>query len=115
MTLPFTPDMLRAAYDFLNETPPFIRWNLPDSDDMQFRVAEDTAHHGWLLSGRRKIPVIAVSRSTIGHTYNLLVTVAHEMVHLHQHRAKLPLTHGAGWKRLVAQVCRYHGFDPKMF
>jgi hypothetical protein len=116
MTLPLSPPVIRAAYDFLNETLPFRRWNLPDSEDVVFKVAKDRNCHGWINTGRKfKKPEIEVSRVHNGHTLTLLMTVAHEMVHLHQYLTKMPQSHGKNFKALAAQVCRYHGFDPKLF
>lgn len=115
MTLPLTAAIVRAAYDFLVETPPFDRWNLPDSDDLVFRAARDSGSHGWLTTKRNKKPELVVSRAIVGHTTTLLATVAHEMIHLHQYRTGMPQTHGEAFERLKAQVCKRHGFDPKSF
>lgn len=115
MTLPITPTIVRAAYEFLSETPPFDKWNLPDSDDLTFRVVDDTGHYAWLTTKRGRKPVIAVSRKMVGHTVSLLQTVAHEMGHLHQYRTGMPLTHGAAWEKIKLKICNRHGFDPKHF
>jgi hypothetical protein len=37
------------------------------------------------------------------------------MGHLYQHITGMPLTHGAGWKKIRAEICKHHGFDPKKF
>lgn len=115
MTLPLTKDMLRAAYNYLNETPPFNKWNLPDGDDVTFQVADDKGHHAWLTTGRAKRPVLAVSRASVGHTITLMSSVAHEMAHLYQYRSGMPLTHGPVFKKLAAEISAFHGFDPKSF
>lgn len=43
--------------------------------------------------------------------------MAHEMIHLHQHLRKTETRaqHNAEFKRLAAQVCAQHIFDPKSF
>lgn len=116
MTLPLTPAIVRAAYDFLNETPPFNRWNLPDGDDIRFKVARYQTAHGWLTTGRKhKRPLLVVSSAMVGHTSSLLAVMAHELVHLHQYMAKMEQSHGDGFRKLAAQVCKVHGFDPKAF
>jgi hypothetical protein len=119
MTLKLTPDILRAAYDFLNSCEPFSRWNLPDGEDIEFHVANDRVNHAWVNTGRkRKQPRITVSRALIGHTSSLLAAIAHEMVHLHEVRARLTphnVQHGAAFKKLAVLVCKIHGFDPKTF
>jgi hypothetical protein len=110
------PHSLRAAYEFLCETPPFCRWNLPDGDDVVFRVGRDPALRGWYVVERGK-HLIAISRNTISHTNNLLATMAHEMVHLHlrEHRLDRCGEHGKAFTRAAELVCRYHGWDPKLF
>lgn len=116
MTLPLTPDMLAACYDFLCTTPPFNKWNLPDSEDVVFRVGRDPKLLGWykLDDGRH---VIGISETTIGHTFSLVMVMAHEMLHLHQKdtRIETRAQHNAAFRKLARVVCRFHGFDPKLF
>ena len=116
MTLALTPDMLRTAYDYLCETPPFCRWNLPDSDDVRFLVVGDPTLRGWYKFDDAR-HVIAISRRCIGHTVNLIATMAHEMIHLHEQNAKAcgRGEHSAAFNRWAAQVCKAHGFDPFLF
>lgn len=116
MTITFTRDTLRAAYNYLNETPPFNRWNLPDGDDVVFRVVRDRTVYGWHDLHRGK-HVVAVSSATVGQTITLLKTVAHEMVHMHERgsSAACRTGHSAAFHRWAEQVCKYHGFDPKAF
>lgn len=118
MTLPLTPDTLKAAYDYLATTPPFSKWNMPDSDDVKFVVARSPTHHGWWDKKRwAKKHLIAISRAKVGHTTTLLATVAHEMLHVHQREAGMETRgeHNAAFRRLAARVCRFHGFDEKVF
>lgn len=116
MTLPLTADTLRAAYDYLNTTPPFTRWNLPEGVDVHFRVVRDPksyADYHW--SGTKH--VICVSARLIGFTSSLMSTMAHEMIHLHEENANAcgRGEHSAAFQKWAAQVCRSHGFDPKLF
>jgi hypothetical protein len=115
--LVFTRDTLRAAYAFLNETPPFSRWNLPDADDVDFKVARTATHFGWYtVNGNNHL--IAVSCAPVRDTQTLLATMAHEMIHVHERQAgacRSGVQHGAAFRRWAAQVCRIHGFDPKDF
>lgn len=116
MSLSFTPDTLRAAYDFLCETPPFNHWNLPDGDDVEFRVVRDRARFGWYLYENRR-HIVALSSSLIGQTDTLMRIMAHEMVHVHERHsgACSPGHHGKTFNRFSAQVCKHHGFDLKAF
>lgn len=115
MTLPLTPAALRSCYDFLCETPPFSRWNLPDSDDVLFLVDRQPMRSGSYRFDKRHI--ISISARCIGHTINLVAVMAHEMIHVHeQHSGACGRgEHSAAFRRWAAQVCKWHGFDPKAF
>ena len=108
-------DTLRACYDFLSETLPFKHWNLPDGEDVEFRVVRDPSLFGWhmLENGRH---VIGISMTTVRHTDTLIRTMAHEKVHVHEHRSgPCRLGHSRAFRRWAAQVCKHHGFDPGAF
>lgn len=120
MTLPLTPDMIAAAYDYLRTTPPFSRWNLPDSEDVRFSVGKfrsDYASYRW--DGKQH--TITMSANAIGYSPTLLRYLSHEMVHLHLEETGMESrqggedTHNAAFRKFAAQVCKHHGFDPKAF
>ena len=117
--VPLTVETLRAAYDYLNSTPPFNKWNLPEHDDLTFRVARDPNHFGWCVhhGRRRKKPVIAISDKRVGHTLGLMATLAHEMLHLHQFLTGQARggEHNAAFNKDAVTICRIHGLDPKAF
>ena len=115
MALPLTPEILRAAYDFLATTMPFCRWNMPEGEDVAFKVVRNPkvfADYRW--TGRH---TIRVSGTTVGHTETLLRTMAHEMIHLHEQQSGMATSsqHTKAFWKLAARVCKYHGFDPKSF
>lgn len=116
MTLRLTPETLRAAYDFLCTTEPFNRWNLPDSEDVVFRVVKDRTVFGWYnkIGGRH---VIAASSSKISHTDTLMMTIGHELIHVHENNTKScgRGEHSAAFMKWAAQVSKVHGWDPKAF
>lgn len=117
MTLALTPDVLRAAYNFLNETQPFARWNLPDGDEVVFRVWRGRDRYGQYQRVGDKHH-IAISSAIVGHTKTLVETMAHEMIHLHEEHngACTPgAQHSAAFRKWALQVCRIHGFDEKAF
>lgn len=114
MTLKITPEVLRCAYDFLNSTDPFVRWNLPDGEDVTFKVVNDPSLYGWHEKKRGK-HTIAVSQKIVGHTATLMGAMAHEIIHLHQSSSGMPLSHGPAFQKLSADVSKIHGFDPKAF
>lgn len=116
MTLPLTPETLRAAYDYLATTPPFNKWNLPDGEDVAFRVVRSTADQGWYTREGKK-HVIGISSRLVGHTISLIGVMSHEMIHLHMaHSCVGPWDkHTAAFKKMGERVCKIHGFDPKYF
>jgi SprT-like family len=115
MTLPLTPDVLRAAYGYLAETDPFHRWNLPDPEDVIFRVTRNRSLCGYHDEGKRK-PIIAVSSVFVKTTTALMTTMAHEMCHVHQFKHfRSESEHGPGWEKLADEARRRHGFDRGLF
>ena len=117
MTLPLNRDMLAAAYDYLVQTPPFNRWNMPDSEDVTFRVIRDPHVRGWYLLGHDGKHTIAISSKCIGRTESLMETLAHEMIHLHQGdvRMETGAEHNRAFWKLAECVCKVHGFDERLF
>lgn len=117
MALLFNKDALRAAYNYLNETPPFNKWNLPDGDDVDFQVVRGRRYFGWHTFDGRK-HAIAISRATVRNTPALLTTMAHEMIHVHEREAKAcrsDVQHTGAFMKWAAQVCKCHGFELKGF
>lgn len=117
MALPLTSEMLATAYEYLRSTPPFVAWNLPDADDVRFKVARTPKLRGWyVIEGDRHL--IAISTGCVGYSLTLLMTMAHEMIHLFLNESGMDRTggeHSAAFHKLGRQVCAVHGFDPKLF
>ena len=117
MAFPLTPAILKQVYDLLSVTEPFARWNLPDSDEVQFKVQRGRSASARLWTGKKS--VIAISTACNGHINTVLSSMAHEMVHLHEHRCKIrsrgPDHHGVAFREWAAQVCEAHGYDLKLF
>jgi hypothetical protein len=114
MTLPLTPDLLRASYNFLRETPPFKRWGLPCGEAMLFQVTRSRKTQGDYKL-RDGVHTIRVSCMKVGHTTSLITLMAHEMVHVACDLEGVRSEHGALFRKRAATVCRYHGFDPVEF
>ncbi len=119
MSLPLTPEILEAAYEFLRNTPPFKGWKLPVGDEVEFTVTLLRDREGDHTTYRGTSDhVIRVSSNKIGHTASLVVVMAHEMIHAKQAVAKTftaNAEHNAEFRRLAKSVCKLHGFDPKTF
>jgi len=110
--------MLHHAYEYLKSTPPFSKWNLPDAEDVLFRVTRSRTTMGThsINNGRH---CIEASCEMIGHTDTLMSLMGHEMIHLHMHANGIskstPQPHGAAFKKFAAMVCKYHGWDARHF
>jgi len=117
--LVLTPETLERAYDYLRSTKPFSSWNLPEPEDVTFKVIRDRSVHGWhrfqRLPGRKIKHTVAISRNTVGHTLTLFTSLAHEKCHMYEAEMGLTPGHGPVFQKLSAQVCKFHGFDPKLF
>lgn len=120
MSLPLTPEMLSAAYEFLRKTPPFVRMKLPPAEVVKFVVGkfkQDYASYRW--DGNQHC--IAMSENAIGQTATLMRCMAHEMIHLYLEENRLESrrggedTHNAAFRKFAAQACKFHGFDLKAF
>jgi len=110
-----TPAILRAAYTFLRATPPFHCRDLPHGKDVEFRVSKGRDRMGAHFYSDHHI--ITISSARVCHTTTLIVTMAHEMVHLAQAEdgTETKAEHNAAFRRLAKLVCRHHGFDPQEF
>lgn len=115
--LTLTPEMLRAAYEFLRATPPFRGWKLPPGGEVRFRVTKWRDKYGeHSIRDDGSGETIAMSGRIIGHTTTLMSVMAHEMIHVHMFRCgRKGAMHGPKFQRMAALVCRYHGFDTKAF
>lgn len=122
MTLPLTVENLAAAYEYLRTTPPFNRWNLPEGDEIKFRISRITNEFGsYFWDREKKIHIISISSASVGFSTTLLTTMAHEMIHLHlqitgmESKNGTANTHNAAFRKYASETCRVHGFDPRAF
>ena len=120
MSLPLDKEVLASAYDYLRTTPPFVRWNMPDSEVVVFTVSKTPRDFGWYrFDGKRHC--INASTGKIGQTITLMEFMAHEMIHMHmeitgmESLRRSAYTHNAAFRRFAEQACKAHGFDPKSF
>lgn len=118
MSLHLTIEMIELSYDLLRETPPFKRWKLPHSDEIQFDIIEVDTHSADYILVRDKTHRIRINNKWTGTLAKLIANLAHEMVHLRLESVcqnDRDDQHGPEFQRLAAQVCRHHGFDRKGF
>ena len=111
-----TPELLAAAYTFLRSAEPFKAWKMPESGEIVFKVVGDPKKYAD-FSVESGVPVIRVSEKMHRHTETILMTLAHEAIHLHQFRKKLDRggMHNADFRRRAKRVCAIHGWDEAIF
>ena len=114
MVLPLTKEMLASCYAYLATCEPFLKWNLPDSEDVTFKVSKSKSHFAqYIWDGTH---CIEVSSACVGYTSTLMETMAHEIIHLHLRLTGMESrSTNPAFRKLAARVCGYHGFDPKGF
>lgn len=118
MSLPLTPAILEAGYEFLRATPPFRSWKLPHGEEVEFHVTRHRDREGDHCTYRyRPDHVVRVSAHFISATSPLLAVLAHEMIHVRQAMKKTarPGVHNAEFKRIAKTICKLHGFDERTF
>lgn len=117
--LRLTHENLPAAYEYLRACEPFKKWGLPHADEVAFTVSRHRDRYAHMVGYQRSREAeIAISELRVGSTDTLMSTMAHEMVHLHQHLRGTETAntmHNADFMRLARAVCREHGFDPRAF
>jgi len=120
--LRLTPELLEGAYEYLRLSNPFRHWNLPEADQIVFRVmgARDRFGHfrGRHVRARGKdsFSEIAISAGMVHTTDMLMATMAHEMIHLYQdENGAARGHHNPEFRRLARRVCAIHGFDLEAF
>lgn len=113
-----TASILAAAYDLLRYTEPFVRWNLPEPEDVQFDVIKGRKLQGDCQKQGDGSFRIRISEAWHGRLSEMLGTMGHEMIHLHLDHsgAKDSSEHGIAFKHLAAQVVHHHrDFDAETF
>ena len=99
MALRLTPAVIAGAYGFLRATPPFRTWKLPPATEVEFVVSRHRMELGYHRGVRRKVRSheIGISENCVGHTNTLLKTMAHEMIHQYQQRARTETPGAEPW------------------
>jgi hypothetical protein len=112
-THPHNPETMAASCDYLATTPPFSGWNLPDSEDVLFKLSRRPREYGrYQWNGSRQ--TITASVKSIAYPSTLMQFMSHEMIHLYLEKMGWE-SPGRAFRRFAVQVCKYNGFDPKAF
>jgi hypothetical protein len=113
-----TNDMLEGLYVVISMTRPFRAWKLPQADDVIFHVtAADTPQGAYWYDKEKRQHHLSVSAKRHHTLHSAMMTLAHEMIHLHEKQIGVRDDVGHGWqfKRFAKQVCHHHGFDLGQF
>ncbi len=111
------PQEVAAAYEFLLQLTPFNRWNLPETDGVEFRTdmrKNVLGEHNY-RARKRLPPLIRMSLRCNGHLISVLQTVAHEMCHLAQVVNGEREGHQETFAKRASAVCREFGWDERAF
>lgn len=116
MTLYLTKDILTAAYDYLETTPPFNKWNLPPGEEIDFIIGRTDQEYGrhWADDKHH----ISISCRAISRYDSLIQVMAHEMIHVYQAQTRTwtkDVVHNKSFHSLAEKVCKLHGYDVKIF
>ena len=77
-----TPQTVQAIYEMLICLPPYNKWNLPPSKQVEFQVHKDPTCLGEYEPDPH---VIRISEAKNGHLDTVIKTVAHEIIHMRLH------------------------------
>ena len=114
MPIALNVEMLAHCYDMIAATPVMARLNLPPSEDIKFHIIKKRdrfAHH----QVKNGVHQIAISSRFVGSFMTLVMTMCHEMIHVHQHEAKLPRDDGKGFQKMADKICKQLEFDRLIF
>ena len=112
--LPLSSELLAHAYDYLSCLPPFDKLNMPDSDEIKFRVIKSRKIFARYFS-EGGVHKIDFSSKLVGSHIIILATMCHEMAHLHLAEIDACDEHGPTFSALADKICTIHGFDRLTF
>lgn len=108
-----TKKSILLAYQMLRGMEPFCEWRLPAT--VQTKVANDATMYGCFEEDPH---TITISTSRVWDVSQLVATVAHEMIHLHQSKLKIlseETPHDQFFMACAKQVCVGLGFNKENF
>lgn len=124
---PITIDVMRQTYELLAACPPFVDWNLPPSEDISFGRTHlkdlRGRYYAHAYAGHTKdASKIKKQLIRINPRYNrtmddLLQTMAHEMIHLHEHRSGMmtQAQHSEAYLMIARDICKRYGWRSDSF
>ena len=108
-----TKKTILLAYQMLRGMSPFCDWKLPTK--IETKVVHDLSMYGCFEDSPN---TITISTAKVWDVTQLVATVAHEMIHLHQFRLKVlddAQPHDLFFMDCARDVCIELGFDKENF
>lgn len=99
-----TPEIAEAAYNLLKTMKPFSKWNLPDSDHVEFHINGFKGEMGAHLH-KSDTHCIRLSQRHVDDFETLATTMGHELIHVRQFMDNKPRDHGKLFTQYAKQVC----------
>ena len=91
-----------------------MKWGLPEADAIRFEVIANRRVFGeYNYDCAKGLHIIRISQLRHTQLQTILMTMAHEMIHLREQQQgrRWDVQHGRAFCRMAAQVCKIHGFD----
>lgn len=114
----WTPLIVSLHYEALIHTPPFDQWNLPQAEDVTFKVFRRPHIYGYYTRHRRSMSGWTIGIGPkVGHLSTLHGTLGHECIHMHLDRLGWAsgAEHNPAFRKLAAHVAALQGFDPMCY
>ena len=99
-----TPAISEAMYNCLKSMKPFNKWNLPESDHVEFYINGLKGEMGAHLH-KSDTHQIRLSQHNVDDFQSLATTVAHEMIHVRQFMDGKQRGHGNSFMQYASQIC----------
>ena len=110
-------EFIHALYCAFLKAPPFNQLLMPEPDEVYCYIIDNKTIHGGMAKGRNHYQ-IHISKATCEHLNNVIMTLLHEMVHIHflYRGDKVTFaTHDLKFKRLANRICKIYKFDKGTF
>ena len=113
-----TENNIANLYSALIEFPVFDEYKLPPASTVEFLVVHDSSMYGQYEPPEKGEPhIITISTARHTHLYPVLMTLAHEIIHmcvyLESPKTDKYTSHKGLFLKLQKRVANHLGFDPK--
>jgi hypothetical protein len=110
-------EFIHALYCAFLKAPPFNQLLMPEPEEVYCYITDDKTIHGGMAKDRHYYQ-IHISKATCEHLNNVIMTLLHEMVHVHflyRGDKVTYATHDLKFRRLANRICKIYKFDKGSF